>query len=94
MEQEIKSLSRELYAIGLASRVHHIPRTPEMPMPQHQTVCERGLYFVIPRRHRHWNWIALAQAQGQQGDEREQPQQDGGWYVRWPGPTTGVGSRS
>src|SRR4029453_9425127 len=43
----------KLHALYLESRVHRIPRTPEMLADQGQTVRERRLVLVVPGGHRH-----------------------------------------
>src|SRR5918999_1294538 len=78
MEQELEGFPWKLYELWLSRRAHEIPGTPEMPTHQGQTICESGLSFLIPRRHRYRELTALAQPQGQQGDQREQGQQDRG----------------
>src|SRR5215475_11874029 len=84
MDQEIESFLRKLPALCLWSRVHQIPRTPEMVADQTQAIRECGFSFVIPGGYRHWDLTIMAQLQGQQGDEREQAQQD------WGGPSNGL----
>src|ERR1700752_30106 len=84
MDQEIESLLRKWHTLCLWSRVHQIPRTPEMLAYQTQAIRECGLSFVIPGGHRHRDLTIMAQLQGQKGDEREQAQQD------WSGPRNGM----
>jgi hypothetical protein len=78
MDQEIESLLRKLYGPCPGSRVHQIPRTPEMPAYQGHTIRERRLSLVIPCCDGYRDLTSLAPSQGQQGDEREQGQQGKG----------------
>jgi hypothetical protein len=78
MDQEFENLLRKLHGLCLGSRVHQIPRTPEMLAYQGQTIRERRLSLVIPGGHWERNLAIVAQPQGQQGDEREQSEQDRG----------------
>ena len=88
MNQESKSRLRQLHALYLGSRVHRIPRTPEMAADQGQTVRERRRALVVPGGNRHRALPVAAQLQGQHGDERTPGQQDGGgraiaWSDHW-----------
>src|SRR6266511_4730706 len=47
MDQEIENLLRKLHGLCLGSRVHEIPRPPEMPTYQRQTIRERRLSLVV-----------------------------------------------
>ena len=78
MNQESKSRLRQLHALYLGSRVHRIPRTPEMAADQGQTVRERRRALVVPGGNRHRALPVAAKLQGQHGDERKPGQQDGG----------------
>jgi hypothetical protein len=78
IQSEVEPPRGKWQGLCLRSRVHHIPRAPEMSPDQGPTIRAWGLRLVIPGRHRNRDLPVVAQPQGQHGDERAHSQEEGG----------------